>query len=125
MIKPLVALMLITCAVNVQAKGIEPINPISFEEKDANKALVIQFITSNVERLYCLNNTGMSCDSQFVLEKKREDLEAFKQLRNGYPVLVKEIITEHCRYDFSNCRYSEMLTDYKVMAESTKETLSW
>jgi hypothetical protein len=113
-------------ATTCQAQGIDLISPSGFSDTAENRDAVISFINQNVERVFCGQNSGIECNSNFVLEKKKEDLDAFKELSsNKSKALLLDIINAHCRYDFSNCRYSEMLKDYQRSNTSTTETLKW
>lgn len=111
-------------SINAMANKIDPITPIGFEVTDENKAEVIAFINKNVERIFCVTNKE-NCKSVFVANKKQEDLDAFKKLMEADKTIVKDLIVDHCRYDFSNCRYSEMLTDYNKLIKPTSSELSW
>jgi len=101
----------------------EFINPYDFNETEANKKAVIEYIKERVHHDYC-DRIDM-CDALTLRSMEDENLKAFKDLTKAQnKQILNRVIRDYCgRVDM--CDYITINNMYQENLSASKDELTW
>lgn len=100
-----------------------PVHPMDFDGSEAQKTMVINYITKNVYKQYC---TGINmCQESMLRRMEEKDLDAFKSLTKAENrKILDQAITDHC-ITLDMCSFSMIKRMYEKNLAASKQKLSW
>jgi hypothetical protein len=100
-----------------------PVHPMDFDGSEAQKTVVIDYITKNVYKQYC---TGINmCQESMLRRMEQKDLDAFKLLTKAENrKVLDQAISDYCS-NLDMCNYAMIQRMYEKNLAASKQKLSW
>ncbi|POD91431.1 hypothetical protein BV924_21395 [Pectobacterium odoriferum] len=101
------------------------IHPMDFDNSEAQKNEVIEFIKETVKQDYCESGFDM-CQESMLRMMEKENLNAFKLATKAKDrKIMDKVIEDYCESGFDMCNYSNIYMMYKENLKASKQSLEW
>lgn len=100
-----------------------PFHPMDFDDSEAQKAQVIEFITKITKSQYCTNLN--MCQDVTLRRMERANLEAFKTLTEAKNrKIFDQVIDAYCTR-LNSCNFITLERMYRHNLEASQQKLTW